>query len=349
MSICGTQAMRAAFFLIAGLLYAQSSVAKMVPKKSLTQTEQGDVLTPEDKYHQASQGAKIVALVNDRVITQRDLDQRVRLTLLMNQVPLTKANWARALPEVRQLLIHEAMKLSLSTKFDLLPDIEEVRGMIENISNANPQLVGGVQKLMKQNKIPENVFALHVSAEIAWRNYLQARFQPQLQVTSGEVDDVIQGLQNGKIYPSISDQLTEEMFSFSQIIFPFKSNMKQGQRQHLLEVAQSVQRRSTTGQQFLTMIKKQPNVQVSEKTDIPASHMPQDLKTLLKDLKNGDVSEPVVTSMGVVVFVMNAYTPRPTKFSPVHIRQALSQKKFAQIDLREMHNLIRDSHVDVKN
>ncbi|MDC0344950.1 SurA N-terminal domain-containing protein [Alphaproteobacteria bacterium] len=294
------------------------------------------------------QRATIVALVDNKVITQRDLEQRVRLALLMHQMPLTQENKDRARPEIRQTMIHEAMKLSLADKFDLLPDKHEVRAIINDIGASNPQIKGGIYKLMQENHIPAEVFEKHIRAEVAWRNYLQGRFQQQIQVGSGEVNEIIKGLQDGKNYPGISDRIADETFSFSQIVFPFKPFMTDTEKHDVIQQASSLRNSAPSAPRFLTLA-KQNNARIASKDNISGSNLPGEVKNILKRLSKGGVSQALEAEFGAVIFTLKDYIPRPKQFSEKHIRMVLTDKKMGQIDMREMQNLVRNAHVEMKN
>lgn len=122
-----------------------------------------------------------VIRVNDRVITQFELNQRIILFELLG-APGNLEDTAR------NRLIEERLQLDAADRFGVEVREEQVlAGMEEFASRAN---LTGEQfvEALGQAGVAEETFRDFVRAGVAWRGVVRGRFGPQAQVTEEEID-----------------------------------------------------------------------------------------------------------------------------------------------------------------
>ena len=122
--------------------------------------------------------------VNDKVITQFDLDQRARmLTLFRSPGDPTK--------EARIQLIEERLKLDAAQSFGVLPEREEVLiGMEEFAARANMSTEQFLAALQGAG-VEEQTFREFVTSGVAWRTLVRARFGPKVEVGDSDIDQAL--------------------------------------------------------------------------------------------------------------------------------------------------------------
>lgn len=134
----------------------------------------------------------VIAVVNDNVITQQDLEDRTKLTLRhmgINRLPREEEILfkSRTLNE----LINEELQLQYAEKTDLKAQPNEINMAIETIEQNNrlPQgafykISHGLEKSAKQQ----------VKAEVLWQKIIQRRVRPRVDITNAELDLLIKNL-----------------------------------------------------------------------------------------------------------------------------------------------------------
>ena len=77
------------------------------------------------------QNYKILKLVNDKVITNYDLEQRLQLFSLLNKQPINKDNIDQYADEMLKLMIDEKLQLEQIKKYKVQIQSEEIDDYIE--------------------------------------------------------------------------------------------------------------------------------------------------------------------------------------------------------------------------
>jgi peptidyl-prolyl cis-trans isomerase SurA len=137
---------------------------------------------------------RIVAIVNDEVISAQDLDQRLDLAVA--------ATGQQNTPELRQRLRDQVLRALIDERLQM----QEAERM--KISVAPDELNAAYRQLERQNNIPEgrfeefvvrqggNIQALNqqLRAEIAWSKVVRRRILPSVVITDEEVELAVQQL-----------------------------------------------------------------------------------------------------------------------------------------------------------
>ena len=122
-----------------------------------------------------------VARVNDRVITQYELNQRALFLQLLN----APGNLEE---EALDRLVDERLQMDAAAASGVAVDDDQVlAGMEEFASRANLTVEQFIQALAGGG-VSEETFADFVRAGLAWRGVVRGRFGPRAQVSEAEID-----------------------------------------------------------------------------------------------------------------------------------------------------------------
>ncbi|TCP63252.1 SurA-like protein [Rhodovulum bhavnagarense] len=123
-------------------------------------------------------------IVNDTIITGYELDQRIRFMRVLG-APEELVN------KSLDLLVDDRLRMQAARATGTIPDDEAVRaGMDEFAARGNLPTEKLIELLGQQGISPET-FRDFVGSGIAWRQAVQARFAPRLQITEAEIDRAI--------------------------------------------------------------------------------------------------------------------------------------------------------------
>lgn len=122
--------------------------------------------------------------VNDRSITGFEIEERIRFLRLL-RAPGDHKKLAR------EQLIDDRLKLGAAQSVGIVPSVEEVNaGMEEFAGRANLTREEFV-KAINAGGVSEQAFRDFVTAGLAWRQLVQARFGGRIDVSESEVDRAI--------------------------------------------------------------------------------------------------------------------------------------------------------------
>jgi peptidyl-prolyl cis-trans isomerase SurA len=113
-------------------------------------------------------GEPVAAVVNDDVITQRDVDQRLKLALLTSNLPDTPDMRARIQPSVVRRLVDEDLKIQAATRYKITVSADDIAAQMDAIEQQNHLPAGGLAKLLAGKGVEPEALRQQVRADIAW-------------------------------------------------------------------------------------------------------------------------------------------------------------------------------------
>ena len=141
--------------------------------------------------HAQTDVVRVVAVVNDDVISFNDLVQRVRLGLLAARIPDTQENRQRLAWQVLQGMIGEKLQLQEAKRLGITvrqAEIDEMVGRIERNNNWQP---GQFRQFLSSTGIPFGTAIDQLRANVAWNKVVLRKLRPLVQVSPADVDDAL--------------------------------------------------------------------------------------------------------------------------------------------------------------
>ncbi len=140
---------------------------------------------------QAQQVLRIAAVVNDEVISIRDLAQRVRLVLLSSNLPTTTEQQRRVAPQVLRLLIEERLQSQEAARLNIVATEQDMALAVSTVENNNNIQPGRLADFADANKLALNTIEEQLRVSIAWQKLLGRRILPVVQIGDEEVDAIL--------------------------------------------------------------------------------------------------------------------------------------------------------------
>lgn len=168
----------------------------------------------------------IAALVNDKVITTNDLNNRVRLVLLGAPRQPTEEELKAVQQKVLLQMIDETLQVQEAKMFDIKADAEEIKRHLEQVEKQNNMAPGELQKKLKEANIPWGTFLDQTEAGIAW-----AKFLMQLRHFSKV------GKQDIKTHAHQQQNRDQTRYLLAEIVLPFESKGEELQAEQVAQQA----------------------------------------------------------------------------------------------------------------
>jgi peptidyl-prolyl cis-trans isomerase SurA len=143
----------------------------------------------------------VAAIVNDFVISNYDLDQRVALFVTTSGVRPTRDNLPQIRAQVLRSLEDEVLELQEAKKHKLNVTKAEVDKALQNIAEDNKLTVDQIMKTIGQAGVTPTTFRQQVTAQLTWQKLVAARYGADVTVSDSQVDEAMNRLKEGSDKP----------------------------------------------------------------------------------------------------------------------------------------------------
>ena len=139
----------------------------------------------------AQDAVGIVAVVNETVITDHDLEQRLRLALASAGLTDTLEVRERLTSQMLRTLIDEALQVQEASRLDVSATPGELEDATRVIEERNGIPAGGFSRFLAEQGVEESAVMAQLRAEISWGKVIQVTLVPQVEVSEEEVAEAL--------------------------------------------------------------------------------------------------------------------------------------------------------------
>ena len=157
----------------------------------------------------AQEVLRIVAVVNDDVISALDLTHRVKLALASAGMPDTPETRRQAQNQVLRALIDERLQAQEAARLNVAIPEQDVRDAFTRIETNNRMRPGQLEEALRAAGVPRQALEQQIRAGLAWNRLVQRRLRAQIQVGDDEVKEVVDRLKQSEGQP---EYLLSEIF-----------------------------------------------------------------------------------------------------------------------------------------
>ena len=237
---------------------------------------------------------RIVAVVNDEVISARDLNDRLKLVVLTSGIPDSQQSRARLAPQVLRSLIEEALQMQEARRLEITVEEAEVEQALTNIAQRNQMTVDGMRGFFRQNDINFETLLDQIRAQIAWVKVVNRQIVPQVTVTVDQLDMAVDEARRNEGQPE---------YLLSEIVLPVDNP---AQAQVVAGDADRLVQTLREGASFESLARQVSAAASAERGGdvgwIRGSVIPDQLRDTLERLREGDISDPIASPVGYHIF-----------------------------------------------
>jgi peptidyl-prolyl cis-trans isomerase SurA len=140
---------------------------------------------------QAPDGQKIAVIINDEVVSARDVQRRVDLIIRSSNVQESAELRRRVTQQVVQSLVDERLQLQEAKRRGVGVTDGEIEQALRQIAAANNIAPGDLDRSMAERGMDKDNLVQKLRAEIAWAKLVRGRFQSSVTISDEEVESVI--------------------------------------------------------------------------------------------------------------------------------------------------------------
>ena len=128
-----------------------------------------------------------VAVVNDDIITQYDIENRVRFVMATGGAPANAESAKQLYPEILQTLINEQLQFQEAKRFNVSVSNEEINNAIANIEKERGRNEGELISFLASNNISYDTLKRQIESQIAWSKLLQRNVVSNISISTAEM------------------------------------------------------------------------------------------------------------------------------------------------------------------
>ena len=174
--------------------------------------------------HAAEVVDRIAAVVNDEIITVRELDERVRMAIILSQLQDNVEVRKRVVPQVLRKMIDEHLIMQDAKRYKISTMAPEVDGNIHMVEKQNNIPEGALVKELGRFNIPAAALREQFAADITWQKLTSGMFLPNLKVGDEEV---------GERLSTIAAQLGKPEYMVAEIFLEVENAAQDDQARNL--------------------------------------------------------------------------------------------------------------------
>ena len=243
---------------------------------------------------------KPTAIVNDTVITGTDVDQRLALVAMYNNVPVTKIAGEerdRLRLQILRQLIDETLQVQEAKTADITVTPGEIAQALGRTAQTSFKVAPDqLPTLLAKAGTSERTLRREIEAELAWQRYLRRRVEPFVNVGDQEVKGILDRLK--------AAQGTQE-YNVKEIFL----NATAANEQQVFANARQLIAELGKGQQpfdyYARQFSESPTKQVGGDLGwVRASVLPAELAQAAQEMQVGQVAGPVQNSGGFSILYL---------------------------------------------
>jgi peptidyl-prolyl cis-trans isomerase SurA len=245
---------------------------------------------------QAQDLQRIVALVNDEVISLRDINERARIIMATTRLPDT-ADIRRAVrDQALRSLVDERLQMQEAKRRGISVSQQDVDAAIAMVERQMNIPAGRFEEFAQRSGIDPAAIINQIRTELIWSRMVRARLTATSTVTDQEIDEAIAKLKNNA-------GQTEDLIS--EILIPVDNpDQEEPQRQ----TAQRIIEQIRNGAPFPALARQfSRGTTAANGGDVgwvQRGTLPEEVESVVAKMNKGDISAPIRTVGGYQIILL---------------------------------------------
>ena len=246
------------------------------------------VATPPAVHAQQMQ--RIAAVVNDEIISVRDLRDRIEMVIVTSQLPRNSETAQRLAPQVLRNLIDEQLQMQEADRLSVSLSESEMDRARSDLEARNGLRPGQFHDFITQIGIDPGTVERQLRSNLLWSKLVQRRFASQIEISAEEVDETLARL---------ADQVGKEQKRVSEILLTIEDPTKENE---VVQLANRLVEQLRGGASFGSIARQfsqAANANVGGDIGwVLSDQLAPDLADAVETLSVGEVTDPIRTVVG---------------------------------------------------
>ena len=133
---------------------------------------------------------RIIAVVNDDVISTSDINDRLRLAFISSHLPDTPEVEQKLVPQILRGLIDEKLEMQEAKRLDITVSKDEIDKAMDRITKDNG-IPGDIRAFIKERGGSPAALEQQLRVGIAWNKVIARELRPKVDIGDDEIDAAI--------------------------------------------------------------------------------------------------------------------------------------------------------------
>ncbi len=280
---------------------------------------------------------RVVAVVNDEPITAYDVKQRSRLLKLLGGRRGSSSALEKA---ALQELIDDAIKKQEAKRLKVAISKKQIDATIQRMAKRSSGSTANLRSRLGKAGVAFDTLSKQIEAQLAWNGVVRQRFSRRVKVDDSDVDRRFEQLKKN---PGKS----QRFYVLQQIILPFDKGASRELVYSRVVEAQLLGKRFKGCSSTRKAANGIFNVQIRNIGTVPSEALPKKLKSILRKVGPGRLTQPNVTPSGVelIAYCSNRVV-KPEPVTREAVKDDLLNQRYLQYAQRYLRDLKRDALVE---
>ena len=239
---------------------------------------------------------RIAAIVNDELISDYDLQQRIQLLLATAASRPTPETIRRMQSQVLDALIDERVQLQEAVRLNLTVSDAEIENAIRSIEARFELPEDGLARVLERGGATIDALHAQLRGQIAWNKVIGRRLRPRITVGQDEIDEVLARMQSSE--GQSEHRLSEILIALEGV----------DDRDRARDTAQGIVEQFRAGASFPDLARQFSQAvsagEAGEVGWVRAGQMREEIDRALSELGVGDISDPIETIDGFYIILV---------------------------------------------
>jgi peptidyl-prolyl cis-trans isomerase SurA len=152
---------------------------------------------------------RIAAVVNDEIISNRDLEDRVKMAMVFSHLPDNLENRRRVIPQVLRKIIDERLQMQEAKRLKVTLSAKDIEGGIAGVEAQNGMPKGALLKGAEAQGVSADLVRSQMIPDLTWMRLAVVTIQPNIRIGDGEINDRLEIIKSHRGKP---EYLLSEIF-----------------------------------------------------------------------------------------------------------------------------------------
>ncbi len=281
---------------------------------------------------------KIVALVNNEIISSEDFQNRVNAFLMTTQIPLNGQTQKMIMQRVLNAAVDEKIKLQEAEKNGISITEEEVNSQLHQFEKSHNIPFGQLSTVLKQANVSPETFAEQMKSDLAWIRLIRKKFYAEGTPTQKEVEDMLAEAKKDLNTPKY---LVSEIF------------IKKENARNLSDLVYNL-RNDPRFELYAMQFSESPSAANGGNLGwVNSGKLAPKLEQKLKSMKPGEISDAIALGDGYYILKLQK-TFNPDKDKPelpteAEIKTLLTNQKMEGLSKRLLQDLRQKAVIEIRS
>lgn len=234
---------------------------------------------------------RIIAKVNNQIITNIDLENRLNLALAIAKIPDETEVRNRLKEQVLKILIDEVLKIQEAQKFNILISSDDINNEINRLERRLDIAPNSLISTFKKKKIPETTVYEQLRSQLLWNKLVSIRIANSVNITDKQKNETFQNFIKNS---------GETEYNLSEIFVSLANSTNYS----ALEKANSMHTRLNSSN-FISMAEQFSDGAINIGNWTRESLMSERVVDAIKRVQIGEITQPVESSIGYHIYLLN--------------------------------------------